>query len=423
MTVFPETVMRLAQDATNAQRAGNMAGALKLWTEVLAQAPDHPEALFILGRQAMETKDLPRALDLLRRAALSNPAQPVIPLNIAYVAEAMGDLPAMGLALDAALKADPYFFPALFLKGHFLERIGKPKAAAAVYSNALKIAPPADKLPSSLQAHAARATTVLNAHTDRKWQFLKDRMRAGRSRWTQDDLARFDESVAIKAGMKKAYVHEPVLFHYPELPATCFFPRSRFPWLERLEAHTDRIVEELSSLLQTLGSEFEAYVQKQETEPLNQWAELNKSKRWSALFFWKYGRRVDHICAKAPRTAALLESLPMLNLAGHGPSAFFSALDPHTRIPPHTGVTNVRSIVHLPLIVPENTGFRVGNDSRPFRKGEAWVFDDSIEHEAWNDSGEPRVILIFDIWNPNLSEAERALVADLFVAEDAFEKE
>ena len=55
------------------------------------------------------------------------------------------------------------------------------------------------------------------------------------------------------------------------------------------------------------------------------------------------------------------------------------------------------------------------------RKGEAWVFDDTIEHEAWNSSGEPRVVLIFDIWRPELTSEERDLVAALMEAVDSYE--
>jgi aspartyl/asparaginyl beta-hydroxylase (cupin superfamily) len=89
------------------------------------------------------------------------------------------------------------------------------------------------------------------------------------------------------------------------------------------------------------------------------------------------------------------------------PTAYFSILDAHTRIPPHCGVTNTRAIVHVPLIVPPDCGFRVGSETREWIPGKAWVFDDTIEHEAWNQSEMPRAILIFDIWNPFLTLAER----------------
>jgi aspartate beta-hydroxylase len=99
----------------------------------------------------------------------------------------------------------------------------------------------------------------------------------------------------------------------------------------------------------------------------------------------------------------------------------FSVLDARTSIPAHTGSTNTRLVLHLPLLLPGPARFRVGNVTRSWRMGEAWVFDDTIEHEAWNDADEPRAILIFDVWNPFLSEAERSLVSAMMTARKAFE--
>src|SRR6202012_5515982 len=97
-------------------------------------------------------------------------------------------------------------------------------------------------------------------------------------------------------------------------------------------------------------------------------------------------------------------------VAGRAPTVFFSILDPATKIPPHTGVTNTRLTVHLPLIVPPDCGFRVGGTTRKFEPGKAWVFDDTIEHEVWNNSDAPRA----KEWIPNVeyqnSAAERDMV-------------
>jgi aspartyl/asparaginyl beta-hydroxylase (cupin superfamily) len=133
---------------------------------------------------------------------------------------------------------------------------------------------------------------------------------------------------------------------------------------------------------------------------VNQWGELNHSRRWTSVLPVARRREAGGACARCPRTAALLESLPMARQPGYAPTAMFSALEPRTHIPPHTGSVNTRLLVHLPLIVPGPCRFRVGNQVREWRLGEAWVFDDTIEHEAWNDTDELRVILIFDIWNP-----------------------
>src|SRR5699024_5966641 len=149
--------------------------------------------------------------------------------------------------------------------------------------------------------------------------------------------------------------------------------------------------------------------------------QLNHSRLWSSWFLWRDGERQEEACARCPRTAALLDSLPMCRQPGLAPTAMFSALEARTHIPPHTGSANVRLLVHLPLILPGAARFRVGNETRAWEMGKAWVFDDTIEHEAWNDADALRVILIFDIWNPLLSEAERELVTTMMIARNAFQ--
>ena len=114
------------------------------------------------------------------------------------------------------------------------------------------------------------------------------------------------------------------------------------------------------------------------------------------------------------KTAAAIEALPLSDLPGRTPTVFFSLLRPGTHLPAHTGVSNVRTIIHLPLIVPPGCEFRVGGETREWRVGEAFAFDDTIEHEAWNRSGSLRAILIFDVWNPYIEEAERDLLRRFF---------
>ena len=146
--------------------------------------------------------------------------------------------------------------------------------------------------------------------------------------------------------------------------------------------------------------------------PVDQWAPLNHSFDWSVYNLLEDGARLDANIEKCPKTAAVLAQLPLCDIPDYAPGAYFSVLKPRTRLPAHTGTTNTRSIVHLPLVIPEGCGFRVGSQVRTWQKGKAWVFDDSIDHEAWNDSDQIRIVLIFDIWNPLLTAAERDLVRD-----------
>jgi aspartyl/asparaginyl beta-hydroxylase (cupin superfamily) len=119
---------------------------------------------------------------------------------------------------------------------------------------------------------------------------------------------------------------------------------------------------------------------------------------------------------RCPATLAALADLPIPRIEGRSPMALFSVLKPHTHIPPHSGMLNTRLIVHLPLIVPDGCRLRVGNDVRDVVTGKVMIFDDSIEHEAWNDSDATRVILLFEIWRPELSAAERAALTAMFEA-------
>jgi aspartate beta-hydroxylase len=106
-----------------------------------------------------------------------------------------------------------------------------------------------------------------------------------------------------------------------------------------------------------------------------------------------------------------------------GPEVMFSFLSPGTHLLPHHGVTNARIVVHLPLIVPSDCALRVGGEIHAWREGRLVFFDDTYEHEAWNRSGEMRVVLIMDCWNPHLSEAERAAAHDLMAAIADFDRD
>jgi len=207
--------------------------------------------------------------------------------------------------------------------------------------------------------------------------------------------------------------------HVPFLPADEFFERSHFDWLEAFEAHTPAIRADLEALLAEGSPGFAPYVQQAAGTPENKWTPLDKSLDWGAMFLEEYGVRNETLATRCPATLAALDAIPQADMPARAPTVFFSLLKPRTRIPPHTGVTNLRTIIHLPLIVPDGCGFRVGGETRQWREGEAFAFDDTIEHEAWNNSDELRAVLIFDVWNPHLTVAEQKLVSAYYAAADA----
>jgi ornithine lipid ester-linked acyl 2-hydroxylase len=369
---------------------------------------------------ALQRGDRHGALVLLLEAERAAPADKALKMQRAMVCRTLGDLPGSLAALEEALNLDPYDYVARLSKAAMVERMLGARAAATDYRNALAIAPPEDELPAPLRAPTERGRQVVARTMAALEDHLKARTGAVSAEVSEAARRRFDESVGILAGRTKVYTQEPLLLHYPRLPAIPFYDRSMFPWFAELEAATDTIRGELDGALAAAKDDFAPYIAYPKGVPVNQWGELNHSRRWSSFFLWKDGARQDGACKLCPKTAALLDSLPMSDLPGYAPTAMFSALDATTRIPPHTGSTNVRLLCHLPLILPGPARFRVGGETRDWKMGEAWVFDDTIEHEAWNDADQLRVILIFDIWNPYLDLGERELVRALLSARQEF---
>jgi tetratricopeptide (TPR) repeat protein len=406
-------VVELSQRAYNAMMVGREEDAARLWSQLHAIAPDNPQALLHLGQIALRRGDNTNAVNLLRRASAAAPKDAIAQLNLAFAMKKIGDLAGEGAAYDKALEADPYCYPAMLGKGEVFERMGKRRVAARFFKNALEIEPPAEQQPPPLVEQYAHAREVVRANAQELGTFLHSKLDGKKTASPGGTFDRFDQCVGAVLGEKKIYTHQGTLLNYPALPAIQFFDDNLFPWLSDFEAATDDILAELTKILEEDVKTFKPYVAYKPGTPVNQWQELNHSERWSGYFLWDQGKRVDANCARCPKTTALVERLPLIYIPGFAPTVMFSVLLPHTRIPPHTGVTNTRLIGHLPLIVPDNCYFRVGNDTRKLKRGKAWLFDDSIEHEAWNDSDETRIILMIDIWNPYVTEAERPLIREL----------
>jgi aspartyl/asparaginyl beta-hydroxylase (cupin superfamily) len=396
--------------ASAAWREGRTGEATQLLETLVAQAPAHAPALNALGLMAIGGGDARRAIGFLDRAVDAQPRTAAIWFNRFQAQELAGDLVGGLESLDRALAVDPYFVPALLKKAEVLERLGRLDEAVSLYRAIIKASPSLDALPEPARRALSRGVAMVRADDERRAVAVADPLQEVFAAFPAADFTRAKAYLEQRTGRRKVYVQQPVGGHFPYLPAVEFFPRSHFPWLERIEAKTGEICRELLALLEERGRGFRPYVAFAPGEPVNQWAELNHSPRWSAWFLWEDGVRRDQNCARCPATTAALEALPLLDLPEKGPTAMFSVLEPRTRIPPHTGSNNVRTTVHLPLVVPEGCGFRVGAETRAWQVGTAFAFDDTIEHEAWNDSDELRAVLIFDVWNPLLTEAERAAV-------------
>ena len=318
-------------------------------------------------------------------------------------------------ALDAALALQPRHIGALVLKGDWLDAAGN-VTAASFYQAATKCAAQLDALPTEWAAAAAHAQAMSARYAGRFEQTLRSHIQTVGPQ-AGEPSSRFAQSLDLLVGSRQLYPSSPLLYLFPELPTVQFFDRKQFPWLEALEAETDAISSELQALME--GPDiFRPYLQSDASRPALNKVGILDNPAWSAFFLWKNGQRIPAHADRCPATEAALAKLPLVHVPGRSPSVLFSLLRPGAHIPAHHGFVNTRLIVHLPLIAPPGCRFRVGNETREWVKGRAWLFDDTIEHEAWNTSPQTRVVLLFEVWRPELTDSERAYVGALFESID-----
>ena len=402
-------VLGMIQASRAAGAAGRRAEAEQLLARVAQLAPAHPAVLNELGLTMMQRGEAARARELFERATRADPLHPSLWSNLAASLHAL-NAPEELEAIERALTLEPRHLASLLQKGTYIEQRGDARGAARVYRNALATIRRGETPPETVAEVIRHAREVVAKDEAALGAAIEEKLGVLRAQHGGGAYRRVDRCVELLTGARNRFTSQPTFMYFPEIPDVEFFERGDFPWLDEVEAATDVIREELLSVLITDREGLEPYVAYPDGIPLDQWKELNKSRRWSAYFLWNQSVPQPGHMARCPRTVEILRKVPQVEVARRAPTAYFSILEPGTRIPPHTGVTNTRAIVHLPLIVPENCGFRVGSRTREWIPGKAWVFDDTIEHEAWNLSDSPRAILIFDVWNPFLSAAERDMV-------------
>jgi tetratricopeptide (TPR) repeat protein len=376
------------------------------------------EAKVRAGAAALQQGRPDEAARLLAEVTAAGIANAQVWLLLAHARAQAGDSAGEEQALDSLLAADPQNLRGLILKGDCRAWAGERRAATSFYRRARQVAGAVGELPPDLAAEMARADRAL-ADFERGYKAHLDSALAERGFDAGARSARFQQSLDILAGEKEIFVQQPTAYYFPGLPNIQFYERERFDWAERVEAATDAIRAELLALMGE-GDAFRPYMVADPDRPRADFHGLLDNPEWSSLYLWEDGKPVEVNAARCPAAFEALGHAPLPHISVRAPVVMFSRLAPGARIPPHTGMLNARLICHLPLIVPPGCRFRVGNEVRQWEEGKLLIFDDTIEHEAWNDSNEDRVVLIFDIWRPELSEAERGAVAAMFEAVDDY---
>ena len=423
----------LAELARQHAERGDHASATQHYMKWLEFEPDAIEPLGFLGRQALMGNQLDRAIALLERAQSAQPdhAEVLQDLGIAYKRVRRNE-EAMAV-LRRAIELDPGQRRSRLHLAAMQESMGQNHDALVNYFAAVSTAQgkglwrSRETTPKGLVQLVEHAIAVI----ERERPLLLDRSIAAlRDRYGRDALLRVEQALAMYLEqMPITYAdprQKPTFLYFPGLPTTPWFERELFPWYDELESRWTTIRDELLSVMDgsnQLVPFLDRPVNVQGLPFMGSTGASDKEPEWNAYFFHRHGVRYDAHCAQCPTTAAALDAVPIVRIRDHAPECLYSVLSPGAHILSHRGVTNTRTVTHLPLIIPGNGALRAGGEARAWQEGRCFSFDDTFLHEAWNHSDKTRVILLLDSWNPHMTEVEQLAIAELVAAIGDFSKE
>lgn len=368
-----------------------------------------------LGQRALAAGDRAGAAAAFAQGA----DQAQIPwMQLARACFDAGDAAGEEAALAARIRAVRGDLGAVLAMAEAKRRGGDTRAALSFYKLALATAAQGGGVPPALAPALTRAEAFA-AQAEREFadHLLAELAAAGVT--ASGTPPRVAEALRLLSGEQPLYLQQPSMFYFPGLAQRPWWEAADFAWAAALESATDAITAELTALLAGADA-FTPYVQASADRPPPN-NPLLDSDNWGAAWLLKDGVVADGMAAACPATLAALAHAPQPVIAGRAPLALFSRLRPGTHILPHHGMLNTRLICHLPLIVPEGCGLRVGGETRAWQRGRLTIFDDSFEHEAWNRGSSDRTVLLFEIWRPDLSDEERAMLTRIFAAIDDYD--
>lgn len=384
-----------------------------------------PAALdLLLGQIALAQGRAGEAAVLFQACAEADPAcaaQAGLGLAGAYAAQ--GDAARARQVLEALLAAEPTRFLARLQLAELLESEGQPDAALHAYHAAVVHAQQQGRwLDDATTAPAMRPRVghaMARIEAGRQ-DLLLGLLEPLRVRHGRQALDRVERGLRMYLGLLPTQYADPrqrpTFLYVPGLPAEPYPDRALFPWLEALEQQAAAIGEEMLATRTQAGDYAPFLGAPAQALPAGLLDGTRGVPAWDAYFLYRHGRQDPAHAAQCPRTIAALERTPLVRIRDHAPEICFSVLAPGSHILPHRGITNTRLTVHLPLVVPEGCALKAGGIEHAWQAGQAMVFDDTFEHEAWNRGEGTRIILLMDTWNPHLQPVEREAVTALVEA-------
>ncbi len=403
--------------ARDLARAGRSREARAAFEVLHREQPASPEAATACARLALDAGDAAAAVTVLATAVAANRGHELLAVEYAVSLASVGGLAAALEVLERQVGQEPESPMAWLCLGEMLDDAGRAGESLAARFEALIRAQrrgawlEPQTTPPHLVDAVARAVGCVRRN---RREVFRHALASVRQEHGDAALARVEYALAGYLGEHEVTPSDPMqrprFFYFPDLPATPFLDPMLPPWAGALKAAFPAIREEALSVLQE-DAGLEDFVEVKPGDRIQNYLG-GRAPSWEAFFFYRHGQRLEQNHRRCPRTSAVLESIDLCRIPGQTPEICFSVLAAGTHILPHFGVTNTRTVMHLPLVVPPDCALRlVERGEHRWHEGELVLFDDTYLHEAWNRSASARVILLMDCWNPHLTPAERAAVS------------
>jgi aspartate beta-hydroxylase len=409
--------------------SGQVLQAEQLYATILIERPGELAALSALADLAVQRGDFSRAAQFLDDATRHHPGDFQLKLSYAAVLSKTNQL-AKGIEqLESVVASAPTFYAAWLFLGQLLDAKGNRAGALQAWFKAVIGAQRAgqwiDERTTESQIIDQVIAAIEQVRVGRK-ELLYSSYQDLRLRYSSKELERVDRALS-------GYLREwnatppdarqrPRFFYFPDLPNQPYHDPFLHSWAKQLQSSFEAIRNDAMRVFAE-DQEFQPFLEKRADRPNPEHIKgAGAAPSWEAFFFYRHGERFDNNHDRCPATSAVLESIDLCRISEQAPEICFSVLRPGTEILPHYGVSNVRLVMHLPLIVPEKCALNLIDVGEHHWKEEQLVmFDDTYQHEAWNHSDSPRIVLLMDCWNPHLTPVERVAVKQLVEMITAFQ--
>uniref|UniRef100_A0A8V0XMH1 Aspartate beta-hydroxylase n=1 Tax=Gallus gallus TaxID=9031 RepID=A0A8V0XMH1_CHICK len=416
---FDKTIKAELDAAEKLRKKGKVEEALRAFEALVNQYPESPRARYGKAQSEDDLAEKMRSNEMLQKAintydevvSLPNVPSDLIKLSLKREADRQQFLGRMRGSLITLQKLVHLFPSDTSFKndlgvGYLL--IGDNSNAKQVYEEVLRMAPD----DGFAKVHYGFILKAENKIAE-SIPYLKEGLESG-DPGTDDGRFYFHLGDALqRIGDKEAYKWYELGYQRGHFASV--WQRSLYnvkglkaqPWWTAKETGYTELVKSLEKNWKLIRDEGLDVMDKKRSLFLPEDENLREKGDWSQFTLWQQGRKNENACKGVPKTCALLERFPEATGCRRG-QIKYSVMLPGTHVWPHTGPTNCRLRMHLGLVIPkEGCRIRCAQENRTWEEGKVLIFDDSFEHEVWQDAESYRLIFIVDVWHPELTAQQR----------------